>query len=190
MLNSFAQVHSYQNVEWRLFDKNGNAKRIFQENRLFTWLMKHGIVSPLFPKIPFFLGHWSDRKVVRNLVTNAGFALNAGLLSGSGAPAAVTYIALGTGTVAAAVTDTALGAEITTGGLARVAATVSLVTTTVANDTAQLLHTFSATAAFAVTESGILNAATAGTLFAHQVFSVVNVNNGDNLQATWKVQEH
>ncbi len=190
MLNSFAQVHSYQNVEWRLFDKNGNTKLIFQENRLFTWLMKHGIVSPLFPKIPFLLGRWSDRKVVRNLVTNAGFALNAGLLCGSGSPAAVTYIALGTGTTAAAVTDTALQTEISTGGLARAAATVSLITTSVTNDTAQLLHTFSVTASFAITESGILNATASGTLFAHQVFSVVNVNNGDNLQVTWKVQEH
>ncbi|MCL4405227.1 hypothetical protein M1295_01465 [Patescibacteria group bacterium] len=190
MLSSIAQVHSYQNVEWRLTDKDGKPKKLFQDNRLFTYLMKKGIVSPFFPKIPFLLGRWSDKKVVRNLVTNAGFALNAGLLCGSGSPAAVTYIALGTGTTAAAVTDTALQTEIATGGLARASATVSLITTSVANDTAQLFHTFSATASFALTESGILNAAASGTLFAHQVFSVVNVNNGDNLQITWKIQEH
>ncbi len=190
MNTNFAQVHSYQNVEWKLFDKDGNIKRIFQENKLFTWLMKKEILSPLFLKIPFLLGKWSDKKVVKNLVTNAGFALNAGLLCGSGTPAAVTYIALGTGTTAAAVTDTVLQTEITTGGLARSAATVSLVTTTVTNDTAQLLNTFTATASFAVTESGIFNAATGGTLFAHQVFSAINLVNGDNIQTTWKIQEH
>jgi hypothetical protein len=189
-MTSFAQVNSYQNVEWRMTDREGNVKPIFQENKLFTWLMKHGIVSPLFPKIPFILGRWSDRKVVRNLVTNAGFALNAGLLSGVGSPATVGYIALGTGTNAAAATDTALQAEISTGGLARAAATKSLVTTSVTNDTAQFLNTFTASASFAVTESGILNASSSGTLFAHQVFAAINVNSGDNLQVTWKVQEH
>jgi hypothetical protein len=189
-MNNFAQVKSYQNVEWQVKDKDGNVKPIFQENKLFTYLMKHGIVSPLFPKIPFILGHWSDKKVVRNLVTNAGFALNAGLLSGVGTPTVIGYIALGTGTTAAAVTDTALQAEITTGGLARASATKSLVTTSVTNDTAQLLYTFTASASFAVTESGIFNASSAGTLFAHQVFAAINVNSGDNLQATWKVQEH
>jgi len=153
-------------------------------------LMKKGIVSPHFPKIPFLLGYWTNKKVVRNLVTNAGFALNAGLLSGVGSPAVVGYIALGTGTTPAAATDTALEAEITTGGLARAASTNSLVTTSVNNDTAQFVHIFSATASFAVTESGILNAASAGTLFARQVFSAINVVSGDNLQATWKVQEH
>ena len=189
-MNNFAQVKSYQNVEWRLFDKNGNSKPIFQENRLFAYLIKKGILSPRFPKIPFILGRWSDKKVVRNLVTNAGFALNAGLLSGVGSPAAVGYIALGTGTNPASATDTALQAEITTGGLARAASTNSLVTTSVTNDTAQFLHTFTASASFAVTESGLFNAASAGTLFARQVFAAINVNSGDNLQVQWRVQEH
>jgi len=189
MIN-FAQVKSYQNVEWRLFDKDGNPKPIFQENGLFKLLMKKGIISPHFPKIPFLLGYWTNKKVVRNLVTNAGFALNAGLLSGVGSPATVGYIALGTGTTPASATDTALQAEITTGGLARAAATKSLVTTSVTNDTAQFLYTFTSSASFAVTESGLFNAASGGTLFAHQVFAAINVNSGDNLQATWKVQEH
>lgn len=84
--------------------------------------------------------------------------------------------------------DTTLMSEITTGGGARAAATASRVTTTVTNDTAQLLLTFNFTASFAVTESGALNASSAGTLLARQVFSAINVANGDSLQVTWKFQ--
>lgn len=177
-----------ENVEYVLRDKNGNIKPLFQPNKFFAWLIKKGIVSPHFPKIPFLCGHWAMAMNVRNLITNAGFAGVASRLNGAGAEAAFTYIALGTGTTAAATTDTALEIEITTGGGARAAATASRVTTTVTDDTAQLQNTFSFTASFAITESGILNAASAGVLLARQVFSAVNVVNGDSLQVTWKVQ--
>ena len=61
-------------------------------------------------------------------------------------------------------------------------------TTTVTNDTAQVTKTFTVTGTFAVTEAGLLNASSAGTLLCRQVFSAVNVLNGDSLQITWKVQ--
>ena len=192
----FAQMHSRENVEYVLRDAQGNLKPIFQENRLGEFLLKKGLVSPhwinrwyAFALSPF-MGRWSAHKVFRNLVTNAGFAGAAGRLMGSGAPAAFTYIAVGTGTTAAAVTDTALQTETTTSGLARANGTVSLVTTTVTNDTAQVTNTFSVTGTVAVTESGVLNAASAGTLLTHQVFSAINVASGDSLQVTWKVQQH
>jgi hypothetical protein len=63
-----------------------------------------------------------------------------------------------------------------------------LVTTTITNDTAQLTKTFTVTGSVAVTESGVLNAASAGTLLCHQVFSAINVASGDSLAVTWKVQ--
>lgn len=189
-MKSLAQINTYLNAEWKLTDKDGKTKKVFQDNALFRFLMKHGIVSPLFPKIPFILGYWSDTKKVRNLVTNAGFAGMAGLCNGSGAPAAFTYIAIGTGTTAAAVTDTTLGTELSTGGLGRAAATVSLVTTSVTNDTAQLLNTFTSSTSAAITESGVFNAASVGTLLCRQVFSVISVTPGNNLQITWKVQMH
>ena len=46
--------------------------------------------------------------------------------------------------------------------------------------------TFNFTLSFAVTESGVLNAASLGTLLARQTFSAINVANGDSLQVTWK----
>ena len=174
-----------QNVEYVLRDKDGNVKPIFQDNKFFSFLLKRGIVSPYAWKIPFLFGHWSDTRVISNLVTNAGAAGVASRINGSGAEAAFTYIAIGTSATAANVADTTLGAEISTGGGSRAAATASRTTTDVTNDTATLVLTYNFSATFAVTESGVLNAASTGTLLARQVFSAINVVNGDSLQVTW-----
>ncbi len=133
-------------------------------------------------------GQVIDRREVKNLVVSAGKALAAGLINGALTTPA-KYIAIGTGTVAPAAGDTALGTEITTGGGARaVATTLDRVTTTVTNDTARAILTFSFTASFAVTEAGLLDAASAGNLLCRQTFAAVNVVSGDSLQITWKVQ--
>jgi hypothetical protein len=196
ILYRFAQLHSYENVEYQVRDARGNVKPIFQEYRLAQLLIKKGYLSPLWinrwyaPLFSPVLGYWNSTKSVRNLVTNAGFAGSAGRLNGSGAPAAFTYIAVGTGVSAAAVTDTTLGTETATSGLSRANSTVSLVTTSVTNDTAQLTNTFTVTGTVAVTESGVLNASSSGTLLCRQVFSAINVVNGDSLAITWKVQMH
>ena len=124
----------------------------------------------------------------KNLVTSAGKAAVAGLVGNTGSVGAFTYLAVGTGTTAAAVGDTALGAEITTNGLARAAATVSRVTTSVTNDTLQLTYTWTATGASAVTELGALNAASSGTLLGRQVFSAINTSNGFSLTLTYRFQ--
>lgn len=100
---------------------------------------------------------------------------------------AFDYIAVGTGTTAATATNTTLGTETTNSGLTRATGTGTNVTTTTAYDTFQLLKSFSVTGTVAVTESGVLNAASAGTLLCRQTFSAINVANGDTLQITWKV---
>jgi hypothetical protein len=192
---SNAQLRSMDNVEYVLRDKDGNIRPIFQENLLAKLLLKTGVLSPLWRNSTLafllspFLGYMSASKVIGNLVTNAGFAGAAGRLMGSGAPAAFTYIAVGTSATAAAVTDTTLGAESVSAGLSRVAGTASLVTTTVTNDTAQLTTTFTVSGTVAVTESGVLNAASVGTLLCRQVFSAINVVSGDSLAITWKVKQ-
>lgn len=133
-------------------------------------------------------GRIVEGRIVKNLITSAGKAGIASRINGSGAEAAFTYLAVGTGTNAAAAGDTALQTELATSGLSRVNATASRVTTSVTNDTAQLQTTFSVTGTQAVTEAGILNAASTGTLLSRQVFSAINVVNGDSLQLTYKVQ--
>lgn len=174
-------------VSYTLLDKNGNAKKLFQENVLFRFLLKHNIVSPHFIKIPFILGSWSNVKVSPNLVVTTGKALSAQLLGAIGTPTAITHIAVGTGTTSPVAGDTTLETEITTSGLGRASATISNVTTTTTNDTMQAVKTFSVTGTQAVTESGLFNAVSGGTMLCRQTFSAINVVNGDTLQITWKV---
>lgn len=180
------------NVRYELRGKDGLAKPIFQENFLARYLIgKRGWLSPKWITkwysgiISPFLGYWSDARLVSNLVTNAGLAGLASRINGSGAEAAFTYIAVGTGTSSAAVSDTALQTELAASGLSRVNASVSRVTTDVTNDSARLTTTFTVTGSAAVTESGVLNASSAGTLLARQVFTAVNVVSGDSLSVTW-----
>lgn len=127
-------------------------------------------------------------RISKNLVTNAGFAGIASRINGAGSEAVATYLALGTGTNAAAAGDTTLQTELSTSGLSRVNASASRVTTTVTNDTARLQNTFSVSGTVAVTEAGVLNASSSGTLFARSVFSAVNVINGDSLQVTYNIK--
>jgi len=185
-LFSKSKVGLNENVEYQLKDSGGNIKKIFQPNRVYSWLLKKGLVSPNLTSMLF--GNFVDKMVISNLITTGGVSGIAARINGSGSPVAYTYIALGTGTTGAADANTQLEAEITTSGGARASATVTLQTTDTAGDTAQLQLTFNFTtgASFAITESGVLNAASTGTLLARQVFSAINVASGDSLQVTWK----
>lgn len=188
-----AQAFPADNVAYVLRDRFGNIKPIFQENFLAKTLLKRGWLSPSWinsraaPLLSPLFGHYSSMKLVGNGVPTVGKALIAGRIGGSGAPAAADYIAVGTGTNAFAAGDTALQTETAASGLTRAQGTVSLVTTTTTNDTAQVTKTFTVTGTVAVTESGVFNASSSGTLLARQVFSAINVLNGDTLQMTWKV---
>lgn len=121
-----------------------------------------------------------------NLVVSAGLAFIAQsmLKTTTNTPAAMTHMAVGTGAVAAAAANTALGTES-----ARVALTSSTnVTTTVTNDAVQYVATFSpGTGTAALTEAGIFNASSAGTMLCRTVFSVINKGALDTLTITWKV---
>jgi len=131
-------------------------------------------------------GNVKDKREIKNTITNAGLAQIA-LLAGDASAVPFTYLALGTGTTAASATDTTLETETSASGLARAAATVSRVTTTVANDTLQLLKAFTAGASVAITECGMFNDASVGTMLGRQVFAAVNVVSGDILTITYKV---
>jgi hypothetical protein len=187
------------NVEIVHRDKDGNLKKIWQESELGIQLIKKGILSPHWmshwyaPIVAPLLGHWSDKKDSRNLMTSAGKAAVASRINGSGAEALFDKIGWGTGVTAAAIGDTTLQTEVTASGGAASgvhvvsAATVSRVTTTVTNDTAQAVGTVTATGTIAITESGQFNLATNGVLLCRQVFTAINVVNGDSIQFTWKV---
>lgn len=192
------------NVTYQHRDKDGNIKPIFNENALGLKILKffrffikepitkEGKIKPGFHnylaayglQIPFFTGNYGLSRTVSNLVTDAGKAAVAGLING-----VITnffeYIALGTGTNAAAAGDTALQTETSASGLARASSTTSRVTTDVTNDTARLTNAFAAGASVAITEAGVLDSAAAGVLLARQVFSAVNVVSGDTFTPTF-----
>lgn len=198
-----------ENVEYVLRDKEGNIKPMFSVNKLGRMIIeaarenytpynadgsiKEGLRAQLALyglRFSGITGRWVNSMQVSNGVPTAGKALVAGRINASGAPAAAGYIGIGIGTTAFNATDTALETERQADGTASTAhtsATASLVTTDVTNDTAQLVATFSFTATLAITESGVFNASSAGTMLCRQTFSAINVVSGDSLQVTWKI---
>lgn len=119
----------------------------------------------------------------KNLVVDVGLAFMASRMKDTTA-AVMSHIAVGTSSTAAADAQTTLVAEA-----ARVALTSStIVTTTTTNDSIQYLATFGAgVGTGALTEAGILNAASAGTMLARTVFAVINKGASDTLTVTWTV---
>ena len=114
----------------------------------------------------------------KNLVVTVGKNFVASRMVGT-ASAIMSHMAVGSGTTAAAVGDTALQSE-----LGRVALTSGTATGAVATYTA----TFPAgTGTGAVTEAGIFNASSAGTMLCRTVFSVVNKGADDAMSVTWTV---
>ncbi len=127
-------------------------------------------------------GEVIGRRLIENLITNAGLAFLAGDPTADTDMSTMKYIGIGTGTTAAAAGNTALETEVET----RATGTQSRVTTTVTNDTYQAVGTVSITGTHAVTECGLLSAASSGTLGARQVFAAMNLVSGDTLELTWK----
>jgi hypothetical protein len=121
-----------------------------------------------------------------NIVTTAGKNSLATLLnSASAGTSVVTHMGFGTSSTAVAAGDTVLGTELVGNGYARVAVTRSNPSGNVVQYVATLTGI---TASVTVQEAGLFNAATSGTLFAHQLTGAVALNNSaDSLQITWQI---
>lgn len=124
---------------------------------------------------------------IGNGITNAGKAQLA-LLAGDASATPFTYLAVGTSATAFAASQTALQAEVTDTGLARAAATVSRVTTTVTNDTLQLTYTWTASGTKSLEEIGVFNASSNGTMLGRALTGTKGMLNGDQLVATYQVK--
>lgn len=118
-----------------------------------------------------------------NLVVNTGLAYIASRMKDA-TSGVMTHMAVGAGTVAAAAANTALGSE-----LGRVTLdSTTIVTTSATNDSVQYVATFPAgTGTGAVTEAGVFNASSSGTMLCRTVFPVINKGALDTLTITWKV---
>ena len=116
------------------------------------------------------------------LLVNAGKAIVTNRIQGSGT--APQYVAWGTGAGTTAATDTTLFTETGT----RVSGTMTQQTTSVTNDTFQVVGTQTAGTALAITNAGLFDASTSGNLFVKGDFSTINLNSGDSIQFTFKTQ--
>ena len=119
-----------------------------------------------------------------NLVVDTGLAYIASRMIGTSA-AVMSHMAVGTNNTTVSGAQTALLGEI-----ARVALTsAAIVTTNVSNDSVQYVATFPAgTGTGAITEAGLFNAASAGTMLARTIRAVINKESGDTLTITWKIR--
>ena len=123
-------------------------------------------------------GNVKETRELENLVVDTGLAFIASRMKDASATA-MTHMAIGTGTTAAASGDTTLGTE---------AARVGLSTTTVTANAVAYVCAFAAgTGTGAITEAGILNGASGSTLLCRTVFSVVNKGASDSMTITWTV---
>lgn len=116
---------------------------------------------------------------VPNLVVNSGLAFIASRMKDTTADA-MSHMAVGSGTTAADPADTALETQIGS----RVALTSTTVT---ANETEYVASFAAGVGTGAITEAGIFNADTSGTMLCRTVFSVVNKGADDTLQITWTI---
>ena len=121
---------------------------------------------------------------VGTLVPTIGKAFWAGKMSGD-LTTSPNRVAWGTGTTDPVAGDTALQAESSE---ARATATLSRVTTTTTNDTFQAVATMTATGTRAITEVGLLDAASGGNLILRATHLAVNVVSGDEITYTIKTQ--
>ena len=124
-------------------------------------------------------GNIKTQRGHKNLVVTSGKNWIASRLKDSGQPTEMNYIALGTGTGAANVANTTLATE-----LVRIS-TSSIV---VANNTITYTTTFNPTVGTgALTEAGIFNAASNGTMLCRTVFPVINKGASDTVAVTWEI---
>ena len=127
-------------------------------------------------------GNVKEQRDVKNLVVNTGLAYIASRMKDT-TKGAMSHMALGSGTTAAAATDTDLGTLL--------GSREALDSTTISgtnNEKVVYVSSFEAgDATGAVTEAGIFNAATSGDMLCRTVFAVVNKSADDTMSVTWTI---
>lgn len=123
-------------------------------------------------------GNLKEAKKVPNLVVTVGKNYIASRMVGTSSTV-MSHMAIGTGTGTPIAGDTTLGTE---------AGRVALTAFTASTNTVTATATFSAgTGTGAITEAGILNNSSGGTLLCRTTFPVVNKAAGDSIAITWVV---
>jgi hypothetical protein len=123
-------------------------------------------------------GVLKDTREIDNLVVTSGLTYIVSRMA-SASDTAMSHMAVGTGATAAAAGNTTLGTET---------ARVALSSTTPGTTNIVYSASFGAgVGTGALTEAGIFNASSAGTLLCRTVFSVINKAANDTMSITWTV---
>lgn len=123
-------------------------------------------------------GNVTQETVIPNLVVSSGKDYIAERMKDA-TTTAMSHMAIGTGSTAAAAGNTTLGTE---------AGRVALTSTTVTANAVAYVATFGAgTGTGAITEAGLFNASSSGDMLCRTVFSVINKGAADTLGITWTV---
>lgn len=123
-------------------------------------------------------GNVKDERNIKNLIVNTGLNFICDRMKND--ETAMTHMALGSGSTAAAASDTSLGSQL--------GSREALDSDTVSSNTITYVASFEAgDATGAVTEAGVFNAASGGTMLCRTVFSVVNKGADDSLSVTWTI---
>jgi hypothetical protein len=118
-----------------------------------------------------------------NIVVSTGLAYIASRMKDT-TQTVMSHMAIGSGTGTAGAADLALGTQLARQALD----STTIVTQSVTNDTVQYVATFAAgVGTGAVTEAGVFNDPTGGTMLCRTVFAVINKGALDTLVITWKV---
>ena len=124
-------------------------------------------------------GNVKETRDIDNLVVTTGLNYIASRMKDATATA-MTHMALGSGTTAAAAGDTDLESIL--------GSREALDSTTVTNNAVAYVCGFEAgDATGAVTEAGIFNASSGGTMLCTTVFSVLNIASDDSISVTWTI---
>lgn len=124
-------------------------------------------------------GQIKEKRELRNLIVDAGLNYICSRMKDT-TLGAISHMGLGSGTTAADAADTDLGALV--------GAREALDSTTVVSNTITYVASFEAgDATGALTEAGLFNADTAGTMLCRTVFPVVNKQASDTMSITWTI---
>ena len=124
-------------------------------------------------------GNIKEERTEKNLIVSAGLNFICDRMEGT-SEAVMSHMAVGSGSTAAAAGDTDLGSIL--------GSREALDSTTVSTNTITYVSSFEAgDGTGAITEAGIFNASTGGTMLCRTVFSVINKAADDTLQITWTI---
>jgi hypothetical protein len=124
-------------------------------------------------------GNVKESREIHNLVVSSGLEFICSRMAGTSA-GVMSHMALGSGTTAAAAGQTDL--------VSILGSREALDSTTASSNTITYVSSFEAgEGTGAVTEAGIFNASSSGTMLCRTVFAVVNKQADDTMSVTWTI---